>query len=73
MPPGFLSLPAPRLGAADDQALFELNVRLQYSDDERLLLPALAELAGAAAADFPAEAMLQRRSLLVRWLRVGSG
>ncbi|KAI8476101.1 MAG: hypothetical protein J3K34DRAFT_513946 [Monoraphidium minutum] len=63
-PPGFMSLPAVRLGAADDQHLFELNVRLQYSDDARLLLPALAELAGGAAADFPAEALLQRQSLL---------
>lgn len=66
--PGFLSLPAITLGAADDQHLFELNVRLQYSDDERLLLPALTELAGAVAVDFPAEALLQRRSLLVSGL-----
>lgn len=43
----------------------QLQVRLQYSDDERLLGPALAELAGAVAADAPAEALLQRRSLLV--------
>jgi hypothetical protein len=71
-PPGFLSLPLVPLGAADDQHLFELNVRLQYSDDERLQLPALTELGGAAAADFPAEALLQRRSLLVRGGRDGS-
>jgi hypothetical protein len=53
------------LTAADDQALFELNVRLQYSDDERLLLPALLELAGAVGLDMPAEALLTRPSLLV--------
>ncbi|WIA13616.1 hypothetical protein OEZ85_007180 [Tetradesmus obliquus] len=46
------------------QALFELNVRLQYSDDERLLLPALLELGGAVALDMPAEALLQRQSIL---------
>ncbi len=40
-------------------------MRLQYSEDERLLLPALEELGGATAADFPVEALLQRRSLLV--------
>ena len=62
--PGHLSLPAVALGAADDQHLFELGVRLQYSDDARLVVPALAELAGSAAADFPAEALLQRPGLL---------
>jgi hypothetical protein len=64
-PPGHLSLPAAPLGASDDQHLFELALRLQHGCDDRLLLPALSELAGSAAADFPAEALLQRRSLLV--------
>jgi hypothetical protein len=58
-------LPVVALCASDDQSLFELNVRLQYSDDERLLLPALLELAGAAGLDMPAEALLQRQSILV--------
>ena len=53
------------LSAADDQALFELNVRLQYSDDARLLLPALLELSGALGVDLPAEALLSRPSILV--------
>jgi hypothetical protein len=61
----WLRLPRVPLTAADDQYLFELNVRLQYSDDEALLLPALEELGSIAAADFPAEALLQRQSLLV--------
>jgi hypothetical protein len=56
------------LSAADDQALFELNVRLQYSDDERLLLPALLELGAVVGQDLPAEALLLRPSLLVRGL-----
>jgi hypothetical protein len=47
------------------QVLFEANVRLQYSSDERLLLPALQELAGTVAADFPAETLLARPSILV--------
>jgi hypothetical protein len=29
------------VGAADDQLLFEANVRLQYSQEERLVLPTL--------------------------------
>jgi hypothetical protein len=58
-------LPVVALSASDDQSLFELNVRLQYSDDERLLLPALLELAGVAGLDMPAEALLQRQSILV--------
>jgi hypothetical protein len=55
------------LTAADDQYLFELNVRLQYGDDEALLLPALMKLGAIVAVDFPAEALLQRQSLLVRF------
>ncbi|WIA33762.1 hypothetical protein OEZ86_006876 [Tetradesmus obliquus] len=62
--PGHVLLPVVALSASDDQALFELNVRLQYSDDERLLLPALLELGGAVALDMPAEALLQRQSIL---------
>jgi hypothetical protein len=54
------------LSAADDQALFELNVRLQYSDDERLLLPALLELGAVVGQDMPAETLLLRPSILVR-------
>lgn len=65
-PAGHLTLPVVPLSAADDQALFELNVRLQYSDDERLLLPALLELTGAVGVDMPAEALLSRPSILVR-------
>lgn len=65
-PPGHLTLPNVTLSAADDQALFELNVRLQYSDDERLLLPALLELGAVVGQDMPAEALLLRPSLLVR-------
>lgn len=64
-PAGHLTLPVVSLSAADDQALFELNVRLQYSDDERLLLPALLELSGAVGLDLPAEALLLRPSILV--------
>jgi hypothetical protein len=64
-PAGHLTLPVVSLSAADDQALFELNVRLQYSDDERLLLPALLELSGAVGLDMPAEALLLRPSILV--------
>jgi hypothetical protein len=64
-PAGHLTLPVVSLSAADDQVLFELNVRLQYSDDERLLLLALLELAGAVGLDMPAEALLTRPSLLV--------
>ncbi|KAF8060057.1 hypothetical protein HT031_004996 [Scenedesmus sp. PABB004] len=67
-PAGHLTLPLVSLSAADDQALFELNVRLQYSDDERLLLPALLELGGAAALDMPAEALLARQSVLTNVL-----
>jgi hypothetical protein len=64
---GHVSLRRPALSAADDQALFEVNVRLQYSDDERLLLPALLELGGGGlAADMPGEALLTRPSILVR-------
>lgn len=54
------------IGATYDQYLFELNVKLQYSDDERNLLPALEELAAVAAADFPPEALLQRQAIMVR-------
>jgi hypothetical protein len=43
----------------------QVNVRLQYSDDERLLLPALLELSGGLGLDLPAEALLQRQSILV--------
>lgn len=64
-PAGHLTLPMVSLSAADDQALFELNVRVQYSDDERLLLPALLELSGALGVDLPAEALLLRPSVLV--------
>jgi len=65
-PPGHLTLPVVPLSASDDQLLFEMNVRLQYSDDERLLLPALLELDGCVGRDLPAEALLIRTSLLVR-------
>ncbi len=66
-PPGpCLTLPEVALGAADDQNLFELNVRLQYSNEERLLLPALGVLAHDVSQDYPAEALLRRQSILVR-------
>lgn len=71
-PAGHLTLPVVSLSAADDQALFELNVRLQYSDDERLLLPALLELSGAVGLDLPAEALLLRPSILVSAVGVGA-
>jgi len=43
VPPNWprLLLPEVVLGAADDQTLFEANVRLQYSNDTRLLVPVL--------------------------------
>jgi hypothetical protein len=63
--PGRVTLPALALSAADDQALFEANVRLQYSDDEALLLPALLELSGGLGVDLPGEALLLRPSILV--------
>ena len=76
-------------GAADEQHIFDVNVRLQYSNDSRVLLGALEvshspqqgllrhpfagcgltqgcvqELATAVAVDVPAEALLQRQSLM---------
>ncbi|KAL0055596.1 hypothetical protein WJX82_002269 [Trebouxia sp. C0006] len=51
-------------GAADDQHIFDLNVRLQYSDDTAVLLQALQELRSVTAADMPPEAILQRPSVL---------
>jgi hypothetical protein len=72
-PPGHVTLPVVPLSAADDQALFELNVRLQYSDDDRLLLPALQELTGAVGQDMPGEVLLQRPSILVSVALLGLG
>ena len=48
----------------DDQQLFEINVKLQYAEEDEALLAALHELAGAVAVDFPAEAIVQRGALL---------
>ncbi|DBA67372.1 TPA: hypothetical protein ACH3X2_001663 [Trebouxia sp. C0005] len=50
--------------AADDQHIFDLNVRLQYSDDVAVLEQALQELRSVTAADMPPEAILQRPSVL---------
>ncbi|KAK9824474.1 hypothetical protein WJX72_010621 [[Myrmecia] bisecta] len=52
------------LGAADDQFIFDLNVRLQYSDDSRVLLQALEELHWTVCLDMPPEALLQRPAVL---------
>lgn len=62
-PKGWL-LPRVHISAMDDQQLFELNVKLQYAEEDEALLAALHELAGAIVFDFPAEAILQRGALL---------
>jgi hypothetical protein len=57
----------------DDQHLFELNVKLQYAEDNDALVAALHELAGAAVLDFPPETFLQRAALLDSVLEVVLG
>ena len=48
----------------DDQQLFEINVKLQYADEDAATVAALHELAGALVFDFQAEAIVQRSALL---------
>ena len=52
------------VSALDDQHLFELNVKLQYADEDVIVVDALHELTGATLQDFPAQALLQRDALL---------
>ncbi|KAG2489314.1 hypothetical protein HYH03_012146 [Edaphochlamys debaryana] len=52
------------LGESDDQDLFELSLRLQYLDDPRVVLPALAQLQGGALTDLPVEAVIGRHNIL---------
>ena len=58
------TLPRVAISATDEQHLFELNVKLQYAEEETALILALQDLAGATVLDFPAEAFLQRQPLL---------
>lgn len=60
------------VSAVDDQHLFELNVRLQYAEEEEALLHALNELSGATVLDFAPEALLQRPALLDSVLDIAS-
>lgn len=65
-------LPRLHIHALDDQHLFELNVKLQYADEEPVIVATLQELAGAAVADYPPEFFLQRGALLDTVLSVTS-
>jgi hypothetical protein len=65
-------LPRVYINALDDQHLFELNVKLQYADEDPVVVATLQELAGAAVADFPPEAFLQRGALIDTVLSVVS-
>lgn len=52
---GLRVLPRVTMGASNEQFLFEVNVRLQYSEDPAVLTGALRELQEAVVEDFPAE------------------
>ncbi|KAK3281245.1 hypothetical protein CYMTET_10952 [Cymbomonas tetramitiformis] len=52
------------IGAGNEQYLFEINVRLQFSDEPTVLSGALHELRDIVICDFPPEAILQRAGLL---------
>ena len=58
------TLPKMVVGAANEQYLFDVSVRAQYSEDAAVVGAALRELEQAAAEDFPAEAFLMRPALL---------
>lgn len=53
------------LNAADDQHLFQIGVRLRFGEDPRVILPALLHLSQSDVIDFPPEAFIQHRALMV--------
>lgn len=58
-------LPCVALGQADDQALFELCLRLKYTGDARIPLAALVELHGGMLLDLPVEAVVKKHDVVV--------
>eukprot|EP00884_Botryococcus_braunii_P021092 jgi/Botrbrau1/7667/Bobra.0159s0109.1 len=52
-------LPCVTLGAGDEQRLFDINIRLQYSDTPLIVLEALQELHEEVMRDVAPEALLQ--------------
>lgn len=57
-------------GPADEQYLFELCVRLKYTGDDRVAVPALLELTQCCAADFAAEVLVAKKQeiLVGQWV-----
>lgn len=53
------------LGQSDDEALFEVALRLKHSQEPGVALPALQQLTHSWMADLPAEAIVHRHGILV--------
>lgn len=68
----WLLQPVP-LGQADDEALFEVALRLKHSQEPGVALPALQQLTHSWMADLPAEAIVQRHGVLVRDRKLQEG
>ncbi|MEW5318758.1 MAG: hypothetical protein WDW38_009952 [Sanguina aurantia] len=68
-PEDWLLQPAP-LGQSDDEALFEVALRLRHSTEPGIALPALQQLTHAWMADLPAEAIVVRHGILDSLLRI---
>lgn len=60
----WLLQPAP-LGQSDDEALFEVALRLRHSTEPGIALPALQQLTHAWMVDLPAEAIVLQHGILV--------